>query len=148
MDVYEDEVHFYQQTTVTREWHPKGHPKRLWSYPGRQKTAYFGFMIPKTGELFTYECPKSTWETTITAIRSFLAKLPEGMKVRIIMDNAPWHKKASRLIRSDPVYADIAARIEILPLPPYSPDLDPIEQIWPYPYSSAVWGVCTQAFYA
>ena len=48
------------------------------------------------------------------------------------MDNAPWHKKTLRLIDTEkqPEYADIAASVQFLRLPPYSPDLNPIEQVW------------------
>ena len=46
------------------------------------------------------------------------------------MDNAPWHKKAKRLIESEAEYEDIRSAVTILSLPPYSPDLNPIEQVW------------------
>jgi len=46
------------------------------------------------------------------------------------MDNAPWHKKAKRLIETEDEYADIRNAITIESMPPYSPDLNPIEQVW------------------
>lgn len=48
------------------------------------------------------------------------------------MDNAPWHKKAIRLIQEEhqPEYADIEQQVIFVKLPPYSPDLNPIEQVW------------------
>lgn len=46
------------------------------------------------------------------------------------MDNAPWHKKAKRLIETEEEYADIQNAVTIVSLPPYSPDLNPIEQVW------------------
>ena len=50
----------------------------------------------------------------------------------MIVDNAPWHKKAIRLIEDDKnlEYADIREKIVFVKLPPYSPDLNPIEQVW------------------
>lgn len=50
----------------------------------------------------------------------------------MILDNAPWHKKAKRLIRDEklPEYQDIHDAVEFLDIPPYSPDLNPIEQLW------------------
>ena len=43
---------------------------------------------------------KFNYETTIASIREFLAAkpLPEGKHYVLVMDNAPWHKKAYRLI--------------------------------------------------
>ena len=48
------------------------------------------------------------------------------------MDNAPWHKKAIGLIEKEqlPDYSDIREQVIFVRLPPYSPDLNPIEQVW------------------
>ena len=48
------------------------------------------------------------------------------------MDNAPWHKKMYRLIMTEEQveYADIRNCVDFIMLPPYSPDLNPIEQVW------------------
>ncbi|MBO4374318.1 MAG: transposase [Lachnospiraceae bacterium] len=48
------------------------------------------------------------------------------------MDNAPWHKKTKRLVQEEQLeeYSDILEDIEFIKLPPYSPDLNPIEQVW------------------
>lgn len=48
------------------------------------------------------------------------------------MDNAPWHKKMYRLIVTERLdeYADVRDSVEFIMLPPYSPDLNPIEQVW------------------
>ena len=50
--VYQDEVHFQIQTSVTTAWHKKGSAPIVKSFPGRFKTSYSGFIIPETGELF------------------------------------------------------------------------------------------------
>ena len=44
----------------------------------------------------------------------------------------PWHKKAIRLVQTEacPEYQDIRDRMVLVPLPPYSPDLNPMEQCW------------------
>ena len=48
------------------------------------------------------------------------------------MDNAPWHKKMYRLIVTEnrDEYSDIRDKVTFILLPPYSPDLNPIEQVW------------------
>ena len=48
----------------------------------------------------------------------------------IIMDNASWHKKARRLIQEEETYLDLKEKIIFVDIPPYSPDLNPIEQLW------------------
>lgn len=102
------------------------------SYPGRKSVGYSGFVTYGSGELFVAKPSWFNYETTITSIREFLAaiKLKHGEKIILVMDNAPWHKKAKRLIESEKEYADIRKVITIVSLPPYSPDLNPIEQVW------------------
>jgi len=48
------------------------------------------------------------------------------------MDNAPWHKKTIRLVETEKQaeYEDIRESVTFIKLPPYSPDLNPIEQVW------------------
>ena len=132
--VYQDEVHFQIQATITSGWYKKGSSPSVKSFAGRYKVSYSGFVIPKTGELFVTKPGTFTYETTIAAIREFLkAKpAPEGKYYVIVMDNAPWHKKAIRLIAEErrPEYSDIFNQVKFLKLPPYSPDLNPIEQVW------------------
>lgn len=132
--VFQDEVHFQIQTTITSGWYKKGSNPKVKSFPGRFKTSYSGFVIPETGKLFTTKPTTFNYETTISSIREFLASNPiqEGKKYVIVMDNAPWHKKAIRLIADEKreEYSDVNEKVEFLLLPPYSPDFNPIEQVW------------------
>ena len=47
--VYQDEVHFQIQTTITAGWFKKGSKPRIKSYLGRLKVSYSGFVISQTG---------------------------------------------------------------------------------------------------
>lgn len=104
------------------------------SKPGKNKIAYSGYLIPETGELIVTKPGWFNYESVIQSIRDFIkAKpCPDGKKYCLILDNAPWHKKAIRLIWKEGLdeYADIRKNVEYLSLPPYSPDLNPIEQVW------------------
>lgn len=104
------------------------------SLPGKDKVSYSGFVRPDTGELFTTKPMWFNYETTIEGIREYIEANPigDGMKFAMIMDNAPWHKKAMRLIEDEKEtqYADIRAKVIFVRLPPYSPDFNPIEQVW------------------
>ena len=132
--VYQDEVHFHVQSTVTCGWYKKGSQPEIGSLPGRDKISYSGFVLPESGELFVNKPPLFNFQTTLESIRAFLQAhpVPHGKKYVLIMDNASWHKKAARLVREDPQgeYRDISSAVTFLFLPPYSPDLNPIEQVW------------------
>lgn len=132
--VYQDEVHFQAQTTITASWYKKGSAPQVKSLPGNHKVSYSGFIRPDTGALFV-TCPDwFTYITTISGFREFIKANPieEGKKFAMMVDNAPWHKKAIRLIEdvNNLEYADIREKIVFVKLPPYSPDLNPIEQVW------------------
>ena len=130
--VFQDEVHFTVEATITRQWFPKGSCPKVKSYPGRKSVAYRGFVTYGSGELFVAKPSWFNYETTIASIREFIsaANLKRGEKIFLVMDNAPWHKKAKRLIENKREYDDIRRKVTIVSLPPYSPDLNPIEQVW------------------
>ena len=119
---------------MTSGWYKKGSAPTVKSFPGRFKTSYSGFVIPESGVLFTAKPETFNYATTIDSIRSFLIAhpAPEGKKYALVMDNAPWHKKTMRLVETDqhPEYEDIRKSVTFIKLPPYSPDLNPIEQVW------------------
>ena len=102
------------------------------SYPGRKSVAYSGFVIPQTGELIVDKPSWFNYETAIASLRAFIKAytVKAHQKLILILDNAPWHKKAMRLIRDDETYRDIRDAVTLVSLPPYSPDFNPIEQVW------------------
>ena len=51
------------------------------------------------------------------------AKANKDQKIAIVMDGAGWHK-SKKLV--------IPANIRIIILPPYSPELNPVEKLWQY----------------
>jgi len=123
---YQDEVHFYRSSTICRMWAKRGIQPLVKSAPTQEKIAFSGFVNPATGILFTTECEKFNFETTMEAVRIFLNEYKSDKKQLIILDNASWHKKAVRLMREDISFRGI----DFLFLPPYSPELNPIERVW------------------
>lgn len=119
---------------MTAGWFKKGSAPTVKSLPGRSKISYSGFVIPQTGELFVSKPERFNYETTVDSIREFLEAhpLPEGKKYALVMDNAPWHQKTVRLVQTEhtPTYSDIYEKVAFIKMPPYSPDLNPIEQVW------------------
>ena len=93
--VYQDEVHFHVQSTITCGWYKKGSQPEIGSLPGRDKISYSGFVIPDNGELFVNKPSKFNYQTTLESIRAFLQAhpVPTGKKYVLVMDNASRHKK-------------------------------------------------------
>jgi len=119
--VFQDEVHFQVTTSVTRKLVPKGSKPKVKSAPGRANVAYSGYMIPTTGELIVTKPSWFNYETVIQSFRDFIKMYPVDED-----------KKAVRLIQDESLdeYKDIRDKMILIFLPPYSPDLNPIEQCW------------------
>jgi transposase-like protein len=104
------------------------------SKPGNNSVSYSGFLIPATGALYVNKPEWFNYETTIQSFRDYIKQNPliAGKKYLMILDNAPWHRKAIRLIWKEKLeeYQDIRESMTYINLPPYSPDLNPIEQVW------------------
>lgn len=123
---FEDEAHIGRNTTVTRMWAPCGEQPKLLSAATRQKVGILGVVNPASGELFGNFAHPFNGETFKGFVKSFLDKKADNnKKVVMILDNASWHKKATREIE-----CEYAGKFEALYLPPYSPDLNPIERVW------------------
>ncbi len=119
-------------TSLTRKWVPKGSKPQVKSAPGRKSLAYSGYVVPSTGELIVTKPSRFNYETVIQSFRDFIQSYPTQKRIFLVLDNAPWHKKAVRLVQSEALeeYQDIRDSLTLIFLPPYSPDLNPIEQCW------------------
>jgi hypothetical protein len=123
---FEDEVHFKLHATITRMWAPIGHQPKILFPPNNQKLGYFGAVNPRTGELFTQMAYPFNSETCEWFFRSFIAaKQKNDQKLVVVLDNARWHKRATKNLMEE-----FPGIFEALYLPPYSPDLNPIERVW------------------
>ena len=53
----------------------------------------------------------------------FAETLPAGVHAVLLLDQAGWHGKAA---------LHVPENVTLLPLPPYSPELNPLERVWLY----------------
>ena len=118
---FEDEARVGQQGTLTRIWTKKGTRTRL-TRQGQFLYAYiWGFVCPQRDLGFSYIFPSCDTEIMNVLLSELSKIVSPGKHAVIVLDNAAWHK--SKGIKLPP-------NISILPLPPYSPELNPVEQIW------------------
>ena len=94
--------------------------------PTRKSVALFGAVNLRHGQLVTLRAPIFGAIT----FRKFLGKLlphrTRGRKMILIVDNARYHH--ARLLK--PFLNSRRASVRLDFLPPYSPDLNPIERVW------------------
>ncbi len=119
------------ESTVPAPGIRKAAYRRVKSYPVHKSVLYSGFVIPGETRTFITKPDMSIMRTTITCIREFLTSHPvEYGKHLHVMDNCSWHKKSKTSLSIDAAVCDIKEAATIISLPPYSPDLNPIEQVW------------------
>jgi len=119
-----DEVHFQRTSTLTRTWSQKGIQPRVLSASTREKIGFFGAVSLKNGRLLTQPATPFNAETFHDFIRHML-RHTKG-KVLLILDNVRYHR--ARCLKD--FFAKRQNRIQLEFLPPYSPELNPIERVW------------------
>lgn len=127
--IYIDEVHLHQDMDLGYSWSTRGEADWVPSHsPGLSaKLNWYGAYDFTDGQCFLWENGRCNSDNTIgflQALSQWLEQSESALPVCIIMDGAPWH-------RSHRVYSaadDLG--IELVRLPAYSPDLNPIEGLW------------------
>lgn len=91
-----------------------------------EKIGINGTINMDTGEVYSSITEKFNAETFLDFIKTLVPQIPKGKKFVMILDNArPHHaKKVTQYIEEN------VSNIEFLFLPPYSPDLNPSENVW------------------
>jgi transposase len=125
--VYVDEAHFHQDLDLGYTWAPVG--QCVWressSPPLCARINWYGAYDFSQGQAFIWQEGKCNSEHTVQFLRRLLAWLDlAGRQLLIIWDGAPWHR--SQLVRSQAHQLGI----QLIQLPGYSPDLNPIEGLW------------------
>jgi len=130
--LFEDECHFKLTLTIIRAWFLAGSGPEIKSPVDRFKVSILGAM-DMNGQLITFE--NETFDAEI--FRLFLEKLlheaeigrkedEKKKKILLVLDNARDHH--AKVLQ--PWLEKVFDLLELFFLPPYSPDLNPMEMIW------------------
>ena len=118
-----DEARFGQQGTTTRVWARTGSRPTAVKQTKYEWVYLYAAVEPATGASVALQAPHVNTGT----MNVFLTMLADELGARdhavLIMDQAGWHK-AKALTLPDTITA--------LYLPPYSPELNPVERLWAY----------------
>ena len=105
-------------------------PRYCWCFPGfrpivpcrhiREYRYAYGAVDPQEGESFFLVLPYCNTPCMNVFLHGLSEAFPNDF-ILLVADGAAWHKSKG---------LNIPANIEIFPLPPYTPEMNPIEQIW------------------
>jgi transposase len=122
-----DECHFQQHGTRIRMWvPPENKDPVLLHAPTRKSVACFGAVSVLTGKLCTLMRPQFNAVTFGEFLHLLLSKRSRSRRMVAILDNAKYHH--ARVLQ--PWLQKNHKVLTLLFLPPYSPDLNPIERVW------------------
>lgn len=123
-----DECHFQQHGTRCRMWIPREDRDPVVLHaPTRKSVALFGAVNLLTGTLVTMFAPQFDALTFQAFLRMLLRHRRRSRnQTVIVLDNARYHHAALLA----PFLEQRHSFLRLSFLPPYSPDLNPIERVW------------------
>ena len=128
-DVYFfDEARFGTHSKLGHGWFEKGSRTGVNCKLGFKNFYMYSAINPKTGEDLSIILDK----VNTTSFNVFLDEFSKQLgpkEVLFVMDNASWHKSKELIV---PI------NIQIVYLPPYSPELNPVERFWEYIKSKTI----------
>jgi len=138
---YIDQTKFYDKPDLRSMWVLKGKEALVKTFrTGREKVIYYGAYCFQNKDILVHEELEETSEITASFLISIRAQYPHK-RLDIILDNAPWHY-GSEVKRIAKRY-----KIHLHYLPPYSPDLNPIESLWNWAQSEVTVNQDYPSFY-
>ena len=128
MFLFEDECSMSNTASVSYKWSEKGKQPRIPQKQGkRERHTLFGSVNPITGEVIVQKAEKGNAKS----FRKYLKKVLRHYdgttgKIYMVLDNVRYHHAKAL----QPFLEKNRERIELVFLPPYSPDFNPIERVW------------------
>ncbi len=115
-----DEARVGQKGRTTHRWWVKGQRP-----PGvsdkRFESAYiFAAVRPSTGDDFALVLPRVSAKAMSTFLAEFAKTIPDHMHAVMVLDGAGWH---------DARALNVPEAVTLVPLPPYRPELNPVERV-------------------
>jgi hypothetical protein len=110
-----------QQGTVSRFWAETGSGPRAVRQTNYQWTYLFGAVCPVTGARHGWRMPHADTGMMNLYLEDFSRQLPRQVHALLVMDGAGWHHAKDVCVPTN---------VSLLFLPPYSPELNPVELVW------------------
>jgi DDE superfamily endonuclease len=121
---FQDEARVGQQGTITRVWAKRGTRPRA---PRDRRYTWawlFGAACPARGVGAALVLPDVNAEATGLHLAEIGRRIAPGAHAVVLFDGAGWHRQGGRLV--------VPGNLTLLPLPPYAPELNSMENVWEY----------------
>lgn len=123
--LFEDESMIRDYQAIMKTWFPRGRQRIIPTYGKHEGVKLVGCLDYETGHIYVEEHKKYDAEVFLGFLRNVLNLYPDG-KIVMILDNAKIHH--AKLLQE--FLEENKERLELVFLPPYSPNLNKIEELW------------------
>ncbi len=120
---FQDEARFGTQGTITRVWARKGSRPRAVRQNGREWLYVLMAVCAGTGAASALIMPELSTVVVNLFLAQFSRELPAGVHAVLIWDGAGFHTGGDLVVPGN---------VSLIRLPPYSPELNPVENLWHY----------------
>ena len=121
---------------LSKTWFAKGQQKIIPTYGKHWGAKLIGTLDYETGEVFCVQEEQYTAKEFLTFLEKVIVKY-RGQRIVMILDNARIHH--AELIQ--PFLQKNKDHLTLVYLPPYSPNLNMIEELWGWMKSSVIYNV-------
>jgi transposase len=105
---------------------PEEKDPQLLHAPTRKHVCMYGAVQVATGKLLTRECERFDAMVFQNFLMTLVREHDGKRRIHLILDNAKYH----HAILLEPFLEEHKDKLVLEFLPPYSPDLNPIERVW------------------
>lgn len=120
-----DEAGFQLSTSYKKIWFPRGETPRGAFFWSNKKLITFGALTSDHKFYYDFYAGQNSF-TFMCFLRGLLEKLNPKKKYVLILDNAGFHK--TQCVKN--LLEEYSEWISVEHIPPYSPELNPIETCW------------------
>ena len=122
-----DEVGTWHEAILRRAWYAKNTKVKLRVDRERKSQKYIGFLHESDGSVDLMRLERGNTENIVKALIELTLKYP-GKEIVVVWDNASYHNSKELNLKLEEV--ENLRRVQLIYLPPYSPDKNPIEHVW------------------
>ena len=120
---HQDEARFGQKGTLTRVWARRGSRPRRVRQDGRESLYVLTAVCAASGAAVGLVMPALNTAVVNLFLEEFSRRLAPGVHGVLLWDNAGYHTSGGLVV---------PANVSLIGLLPYSPELNPVENLWHY----------------
>lgn len=119
---FQDEARFGLKPSYRRRWAKRGKRPLASSRTQYVWTYLYASVEPCSGTVFWLLLPRVNTAVMTLFLQHYVANLSPEVLMVVVLDGAGWHRSKK---------LEVPANLVLVGLPPYTPELNPAEHLWP-----------------